>query len=206
MVRNDVRRQAVTVTRDEAEQTLSPFFDNIWKCIVSAVEEYENIPAAQRVKFKPRTRANIINDFMVHNARELLAGLPNVRIEDEKRQFRVIISDRFRMRLKKFDKNLKTSNVPTQQALAFINQIQLEIGAPPNLTNIVAGYRWNILQTELHGVFIVCPFGRRNEWTLEISAPPLPAVSHIPLAVDQPPPVVPKETPAEELPVEKNSG
>lgn len=157
---------------DEARPLLTPFFDRLARCVTSAVAHYNGLPAEERLWHKRRTRANIINDWMVRYAREVFADDANVRFIERHSHTRLVLADRFEVRLKKLDHNLRSHNVPTQQVMAFLYQLQPLLPGFEPMTNIIVGYRWNMLQTEITGVYIVCPQGSQNEWVLEISTEP----------------------------------
>lgn len=159
---------------DEARPLLTPFFERLSYCVTSAIAHYNGLPAEERVYHKKRTRANIINDQMVRYAREAFADDPNVRFIERNSHTRLVIADRFEVRLKKLDEHLRSRNVPTQQAMAFLYQLQPVLPGFEPLTNIIVGYRWNLLQTEITGVYIVCPLGDNNEWVIEIATQPQP--------------------------------
>ncbi len=167
----------MVVSRDDADGILSPLLQAVWESVSQAVDDYKKLDSDKRAIFKTRTRANIINDLMVHYAAGKLAAFPGVQCGYFRQQFRVIIADArkaelLKLMFKLLDRRLLSRYIPTQQKLAFVNQLQPELPSLPNpVTNIIAGYRWNILQTEVDGVFIVCPNGRQNEWALEVSGP-----------------------------------
>ena len=163
--------------REEAEQVLAPHLDRIRQCINGAVNEYKSIlnPSLQ-TKFSTRTRASGINDLMRFNVMKQFDGVVGARCTVKRGQFRLYIGNHFSIRFKKFDRRLRTSNIPTGQALRFENQKPDQLhfdlpGAPPPTTNLFAGYRFNLLQTAVDGLFIVCPNGGRNEWVLEVTQP-----------------------------------
>ena len=81
----------------------------------------------------------------------------------------------YQVRLKKVNGLLASSNIATQQELAFINQVPanqqlqlLEPGEP--ITNITIGYQWDRL-TDSVRVFVICPKGKAHEWAFEIELP-----------------------------------
>jgi len=176
----------MNITQTEAEAILAPFFERITECITSAIEEYKSMDAEKRSKFKKRTRANIINDFMVFNANRELSNMSGILFSNWRGQFNVFIEDKFRLRFKKLDHRLRSSNIPTKPAQKFVNQIPEEMpGMPYPVTNIIAGYQWDNLQIGSQDVFLVCPDGKRNRGELKLSLFAVPGVTVSPTSDSQ---------------------
>ncbi|WP_027365054.1 hypothetical protein [Desulfotruncus alcoholivorax] len=159
----------MAIPENEAKQILAPYIPSITKCIEAAVQEY--LLNVRRIQFSKRTRASIINDLIIDYAFKYLQNEPGIRWSFKRNCFYFFIQDKFKLKFKMFDKNLKTRNIPTQQVLKFINQQENFLNfpdLPPAVTNIFAGYRWNYLQTEHEGFFITCPDGSSNLWVIEL--------------------------------------
>lgn len=160
------------IQENVARQILEPIMPKILECINSAIRDYKKIDIFYRTKYLKRTRANIINDYMLHNAQELLLDIPGIRWGRRGNSFYFLIQDKFKLKFKMFDKNLRSKNIPTRQSLAFVNQQDglLFPDLPDPVTNIIAGYKWNPLQTDHNGIYIVCPHGFINAWVLELTS------------------------------------
>lgn len=190
---------------DDVANFLAPFLNDIWDCVAAAIKEYHALTPAQKAIYRPRTRASIIHDNIVHNVTKRLAEVPGILFMNRKGRFSILIEDKFEMRFKKFDRHMRTSNIPTRQTWDFIHQVQslqsVMLDLPDPLVNLNAGYQWNALQTDIQGVFIVCPNGHRNDWVLEITGPDAPTMVQAPEdgigPTDQPRTILPKDTPIE---------
>jgi len=168
----------MTMTIEEAGAILDPFLERIEFCIASAIKEYNKMESQTRSKFKKRTKASIINDFMVFNAARELEGLQGVLFSHNRQQFSVFLNDNFQLRFKKLDYRLRPSNIRTMQVFNFENQVQTQLPDMPSpVTHIIAGYVWNDLQTAIKDIYITCPSGEYNEWELKISAIKSPQVT-----------------------------
>lgn len=177
----------MNITQEETTAILAPFFDKIRECITSAIEEYQSMDAEKRSKFKKRTRSSIINDFMVFNANKELSNMSGILFSNRRGQFNVFIEDKFRLRFKKLDHRLRSSNIPTRSAQKFTNQVPEEMpGMPYPVTNIIAGYQWSDLQIGSQDAFMVCPDGKRNRWELKISLSTAPGVVISPTSESEP--------------------
>jgi hypothetical protein len=62
---------------------------------------------------------------------------------------------------------MQTSNIPTQQSLAFERQMSLP-DIPHDATHINAGYVPDKLWTNLKGVFVTAPQGKKISWFVEL--------------------------------------
>jgi len=168
----------MVVRLDDAKPVLSPLFDQLWDCVTSAIADYHKLPADERLRHTRRTRSSLINDYMVDNAKKAFASRhPAITFPTIRGRTFMMIGNEFRVAFKKLDSRKCTRNIPTQQALAFVNQLQVP---GLSMTNVVVGYQWNLLQTAAKGVFIACPVGQRNEWDIEIKAPIVKPVARIP--------------------------
>jgi hypothetical protein len=132
----------------------------------------------ERSKFTKRTKASIINDFIVFNAIKELTNMRGIHFNPERRPFCVYIEDKFKLRFKKFDCSLRPSYIPTHQMLDLINQVDIPLPEMPyEATHIIAGYVWrNATQTN-KDIYITCPNGKHNEWELKISILKSPTIA-----------------------------
>lgn len=165
----------------EATTLLEPYLPLVAQAIREAWARYCRMDPADRRSFEKRTRACIINDFMVERLRELTAGDPNVRAVPRHGHIRFAMVDKVVLRLKKFDRQLRARNILTRHAHAFVCQelpIAAElVGAD---TNLFAGYRLNELETAPEGFYVVCPSGPDNlAWHYQIPDAGVSAVVEI---------------------------
>ncbi len=168
----------MTISIEQAQVILMPFLERIEISIANAIEEYNKIDIQTRSKFKKRTKASIINDFMAFNAAKELEGLPGVLFSHNRQRFSVFLDNEFQLMFKKLDCRLRPSNIQTLQVFQIENQIQTPLPDMPSpVTHIYAGYVWNDLQTAIKDIYLTCPNGKYNEWELKISAVKSPQVS-----------------------------
>lgn len=150
----------------EAETILDPYKGLLREVVDSAWRDYcslrNNIPHV----FTPRTRASIIHDFMVSHARNKLAGIKGVRLLDVGGLFLVEINEKILIRFKKLNDDKMPNNIPTQQALDFMEQ--LELPGMPHIIRLVVGYELNKLQTGIQAISVTCPRGTKKEWHFEL--------------------------------------
>jgi hypothetical protein len=156
-------------SREDAQRILGPYNEVFSDIAYSAIGDYRNSDSLAQARHTRRSKSSIINDYMVHHAKEKLTGLPGIQFVQVRGGTRIIVGNEFQVRLKKLDDRLRSSNVPTQLVMDFLFQVQALLpGMPDRLTNVVVGYQWNALQTEPKGVYIVCPRGLHNEWVIPL--------------------------------------
>jgi hypothetical protein len=104
------------------------------------------------------------------HARRILAPLKGITFLRGRGGLTLIaIGNSFLLRFKKLRENLSTSNIPTQQSIAFSEQHSLELpGMPPRLTHVNAGYVLNRMQTEIASAHITCPTGKQLVWSIDL--------------------------------------
>ena len=151
----------------------------IYDCVMSAHKRYRKNQTNDASLFMTRTKANIINDYIVNNVKNEFDN-DKVRFKCyyiKKQTFRLSINDNegaVILRFKKMDKKLMVHNIPTQQALSF-NEQQTLFGPT---VNINAGYVTDGLENR---VYVTCPESNstnRLVWEIEpqrkAAAPILP--------------------------------
>lgn len=162
-------------TKEESFAILDPYIPIITEVIRNAVDEFSKDP--KKLIYCNRTKACIINDLIIKNSLENLYSVDGIRFRQCRGNTYIIIRDKFILRFKKLDKNLRTSNAPTNQSNKYIYQESLFSDLPDPVTNIFAGYTWNNSQSSYSGIYLTCPLGRNLEWSHDLS--PAPAIAEI---------------------------
>ena len=152
-------------------------------CIQAFQDWFSEVSDKARAVCCPTTKANFINDHMIHHARTLLGKHPDVRFCPRNGREHLFVKEVAEIKLKKLNHNRRPSNIPTRAALDYDEQIPLPMVLPyqselPNvlypITNLIAGYQANRLKTGVEAVYIVCPEGRKNKWEWRIDFEPQP--------------------------------
>ena len=170
--------------RTELEQFVGKYLTperltTIYECVMAAHKRYRDNQKRDAAVFMTRTKANIINDYIVDNIKNEFDN-DNLCFKCyyiKRQTFRLSINDNdgaVILRFKKMDHKLMVHNIPTQQALSF-NEQQTLFGPT---VNINAGYVTDGLENK---VYVTCPESNstnRLVWEIEpqrkAAAPILP--------------------------------
>lgn len=144
-------------------------------CIKGGLADYDNIsyysPEARR-DHTQSVRAAIRNCHIVARAHRAIIDMPDLRVSMKGNRVLFIVADKVRLSFKKLDKNLRSHNYPTRQALDFLNQRSdstlFGSDTYSEITNVVAGYKHNSTETE-YELFITCPSDAYNNWEWKLS-------------------------------------
>lgn len=123
-----------------------------------------------RHRLSVRSEASIIHDEMVRQLKLHLEGLPGVGFELRQNLFLVGISGTWNIRAKRLNSTLRSSNIPTQQVLSFLAQVQPDIPGLEGPTNLEVGYRLIGAQVAAAPIWLTCPDGPSLAWTLQLTA------------------------------------
>ncbi|MGW4640795.1 hypothetical protein ACWEN6_19835 [Sphaerisporangium sp. NPDC004334] len=152
---------------------LDECFRRAWKRWVKWLGNLEGSPA----DIHPRTRANIVYDFVVAEGKARFLGVEGVRIRQQRGFLVIHFNDRIALRFKKFrNRSLKTSGINTKQAMLFDAQtLELDIKLQP-MTHLVAGYLLDELALDINKLAVTCIMNGKHFWApIEIIAAPVGA-------------------------------
>jgi hypothetical protein len=161
------------ITREEAQVVLKPHVTTIEDCVMRGFERWKDFAIAMpehRLMVVNRTMSNMVNDFVVHYAREAFQPSKGVRPFEEFGFFCVSFDERVLLRFKKLDDDDTTSNIPTDQQIQISCQ-QLEIPGSAPATWIAAGWHFSALRDQIDKVLITCHFGPNLIWALPVFDP-----------------------------------
>ena len=124
-----------------------------------------------RMKCCKRTRASMVSNFAVEEARIVFADMSPTAILHEARRFLLVEFDsQLCLRLKKFQEGTRrTSGINTRQRKAFAAQEPLT--GMPEATNLVLGYEVDQDGTEIISTAITCKTLGKLHWEIPIALP-----------------------------------
>jgi hypothetical protein len=161
-------------SREAAEMILDPYMDLLGGVFPAAWGRWEDfgetMPDLRLICCK-RTRASMISDLAVTEARTVFAGKsPAVALHDGRKFLLIEIDSQLCLRLNKFrDGSRETSGISTYQRRAF--DAQEPLTGMPEATNLVLGYELNGDETEMACAAITCRTDGRLNWEIEVPLP-----------------------------------
>lgn len=171
-------------SESQARSILSPYFPMIYDAIAAAWNEYSQDIGDWGPDMTDRSRASIVHDLTIRSAIQQFDEMQGVRVVEQNRLFLFIFDESIALRFKKLDENKRSRNIPTQVTLDFL--AQQEIPGIASTLHLEAGYVLNELQTDIDGIYIVCPTRDRVRWSWALQAPDVGQVVQFPTAPPQP--------------------
>lgn len=135
---------------------------------VQAWDRYHLLPAADRMIFGARERANCVHAYMVHYAAEYVAVAPGtIRCFKLNQMCGIVIDNKYAIRFKKLDEDSKSRNQPSRQVKEFQSQIEL-VGIDAS-HHFDVGYVLNLSETDILDVRLVHPAGEGIAWAKSLA-------------------------------------
>lgn len=173
-----------------AKKDLKPILARLHDVVQAALKEFVADYQGLRHKMSSRSIASVIHDLMRWHMEQVFPEGNSSGVscfERKSKLFVATVEDKYQIKLKKLNRNFRTSNVMTQQTFAFLNNAgQLTLEGIPDPTNLHLGYRQE-KQAELltSEIWLTCPNGENPpHWTMQIVAPSGAQV--IPIPQEQP--------------------
>jgi hypothetical protein len=185
------------LTREDARTLFDPHFESLAGALEGAWRAYHLDYAALLHRHSTRSRATIVHDLIVDDARNRFGQTPGVTIDERRGLFLLNFEGRALLRFKKLGRNLRPHSTPTIQTSLFDDQEPLQAlmaslplpHMPTTPTHVYAGYALSANGLELKGLYLVCPQGQRNVWVDELPRPQVSRLEPIDLPlIEQPSP------------------
>jgi hypothetical protein len=159
---------AVMLSQEEANRIAGAHFGQIATVIDGAFDDYTRAlngisSIGIRTDFKSRTAANFVHDLIASHARLAFFDDSEVKVGEFNGIFGLVIKGKIFVRFKKLNSDMKTANVPTEQAEQF-NKQQLELPGLGRLTLLTAGYVLDRTGTAIRNIYLTCRRGNEIIW------------------------------------------
>lgn len=156
-------------TKEEAQQDLEPAVPILIHAVRDSFAQFVREHSQMRHGYSKRTEANIVHDLIRARLIAELRDVPGWTTRMILKQlFLLEFEDKYRIKLKKLDPNLRSRNIPTQNVLDFMFQV-VQPSLFPDATSLVLGYQLNVAETEVKSVWITCPNGEGRHWEWELA-------------------------------------
>jgi hypothetical protein len=166
-----VDRDLITLTQARTVITESRALALI-RSLTESIDTWQE--SMRRPGLDETTRARAISNLFYFNTAGSLANDGGARHGEYRNQRYIAFDDRLAVRCKLLDRNLESSNFPTDQAEDWLRQRQLE-GFPP-FDRLTLGYRLDLTGLRMRDLFITLPTGVPgffNQWVWQVWGTPL---------------------------------
>ena len=158
------------ISYTEAQEALSIHYSNLWGVVDNSWKEWQNLPASLTYQLSKRTRACLVHDFMVKNAKGLSFSDGLFKTIEIRGMFCLLVETSrglIACKFKKLTADGHSMNQPTIQVDKF--KCQEEINGLELAHHLEIGYVLNDIETEISSIDIVCPSGGTILWKAEIT-------------------------------------
>jgi len=163
------------LSKESAETLLKPYLETIRDCIKAGWDawiSFGSLAPDLRAPLSKRSRATFVYDHIVYNIQAKFYKNPRVGLLQKAGFLNLEIDGgseaRAILRIKKLDRKNRARNYPTNQQVLFSMQLNLP-GWPKDATRLIAGYKLDLTETEIHEYLVTLPIGSNVEWFFEIT-------------------------------------
>ena len=153
---------------DEAKWILGPHIHLLSQAMRKGFGRFAKLEPKDKIDFRTTTQAGIVHDFQVKEVERASVDIEEINVVRFGELSILLIENTFAVKIKKFNKHLKSSSQLTKQVKDFLNQ-DWSLPGIPDLTNLELGYTLNALG-DIEDILIVCPKGQYDnywEWGLD---------------------------------------
>ena len=162
--------QVLRLSRNQVIQIIEPHLDSLYRIGAVPFQRYQAEYPNREIHL-PRTRACILWDLMVTQARLEFRGIRGTQILDPPSGITLLIlEDQIAVRFKKLDEDSLPRNYPTEAAKDWHRGEDLP-GIPSSLQRLSMGYRLNRLQAAVENVLISNTLAGRLLYDIILEAP-----------------------------------
>ncbi|MBV9774309.1 MAG: hypothetical protein JO040_10190 [Gemmatimonadetes bacterium] len=178
----------VAISMEGARAELALVEGQLEECIREAWGELRTIQATIHPGMRVRCRRTLLQDLVIKHVEAAFEGVPGFQlIECDGGRVVLIVSNRLLLQFKHIDHEFKTANIPTETALNF--NAQLEIEGLPSIPRLTVGYRLDQLETKVEGIYIMFAINNQPQWTYRLDEDGASGTETLDLLPNEPAPV-----------------
>jgi len=152
--------------REKAEQLVQRYGQVFKDCFESGFRHWLERHRDELSIHRGRTRSCCVWDYVIDQLRTAFAADRRFRFIDTRDTTYIAYEQSFLIKVKKLDRCLRTSNVPTGTSEKFNHQLPL--GFDGEWTHLYLGYIPDDLNMKVEQVHLTCPNGSRVAWSIPI--------------------------------------
>ena len=156
-------------TESEVRKIITPQREGkVDRAYSRAVADWVESPDRSKISRWPRTRANVIFEYLVNHLTEEFESDQNARFEWGDETFRLIFDEKLLIRFKKATKNGVGSSIPTQAEIDFCNP-QLDLPGMPGVQKVEISYKLNATGTAVDRINVAARDQDKPLWAYPLS-------------------------------------
>ena len=153
------------LSREAALSLIEAHKERFWRVCEEPWERWKQRPDP---RLSPRTRANLIYDWMLDTARREFAGVPGAEFVEVESKGLVLMRLEEQILVRLRSSTIRVGRGTTRPPTRGCHNEQMSLPEIPTATRVYCGYRLNRFQTDIRDVSISCMSGSRVEWNIEI--------------------------------------
>lgn len=181
-------------SKEEAELLIDPHIEAIRSCVLESWDRWRASDHARHLHWKPVMGNDMCNYFLEIATHRFYNAGSGVYVQTEGSYVGLYVESALYLRFKKGNRRLRTSNVQTKSAKAFLDKSQ-SIQALEGLTRLELVYVPTRDALDIERVMLVCKDKGRIAWTIDLLARAEPEQN----IIEMPPQPAPKGSPADRL-------
>ena len=156
-------------TESEVRKIITPQREGkVDRAYSRAVADWVESPDRSKISRWPRTRANVIFEYLANHLKEEFESDQNARFEWGDETFRLIFFLLLLIRFKKATKNGVGSSIPTQAEIDFCNP-QLDLPGMPGVQKVEISYKLNATGTAVDRINVAARDQDKPLWAYPLS-------------------------------------
>ena len=156
-------------TESEVRKIITPQREGkVDRAYSRAVADWVESPDRSKISRWPRTRANVIFEYLANHLTEEFESDQNARFEWGDETFRLIFDEKLLIRFKKATKNGVGSSIPTQAEIDFCNP-QLDLPGMPGVQKVEISYKLNATGTAVDRINVAARDQDKPLWAYPLS-------------------------------------
>lgn len=160
---------AMELSKEQVEQIVSPYVDSLRECVLEAWGLWRTSDHARHLHWKTVMGNAMCNYFFEVATHKFYPTSANVRVETKRPYIGLFIRSALYLRFKKSNRNLKTSNVQTKSAKAFLDK-SMQIDALAGMSRLELVYVPTPDMIDIERIMLVSKNKGRIEWTIDLLA------------------------------------
>lgn len=153
--------------KQRAAEMVQRYRSVIEECFDSGYDDWVERHRDELTFHGGRTKSSYIWDCIVERLRCALGADPDFRFINTCGTTYIAYGQCFLIKVKKLNRGLRASNVPTRTSERFNHQRQLGFG--DDLTHVYLGYVPDDLNTRIEQIHLTCPNGNHVAWSIPVT-------------------------------------